>query len=73
MPSYIYDSLNLGPLKKTGVVIELADRSNVYPKRVLDDVLVQVDNLIFWWISTSLTCQKDVQPYRRNCFWEDHS
>ena len=40
MPSYIYDSLNLGPLKKTGVVIELADRSNVYPKGVLDDVLV---------------------------------
>ena len=32
MLSYIYDSLNLGPLKKTGVVIELADRSNVYPK-----------------------------------------
>ncbi|KAL5550890.1 hypothetical protein UlMin_001066 [Ulmus minor] len=47
MPSFIYDSLNLGPLKKTGVVIELADRSNVYPKGVLDDVLVQVDDLIF--------------------------
>ena len=47
MPSYIYDSLNLGPLKKTGVVIELADRSNVYPKGVLDDVLVQVDDFIF--------------------------
>ena len=40
MPSYIYDSLNLGPLKKIGVVIELADHSNVYPNRVLDDVLV---------------------------------
>ncbi|KAL5578566.1 hypothetical protein UlMin_020265 [Ulmus minor] len=47
MPSYIYDSLNLGPLKKTGIVIELADRSNVYPKGVLDDVLVQVNDLIF--------------------------
>ena len=40
MPSYIYDSLNIDPLKKTSVVIELADRSNVYPKGVLDDVLV---------------------------------
>ena len=47
MPSYIYHSLNLGPLKETGVVIELADRSNVYPKRVLNDVLVHVDDLIF--------------------------
>ena len=47
MPSYIYDSLNLGPLKKTGVVKELADHSNVYPKGVLDDVLVQVNDLIF--------------------------
>ena len=39
--------LTLALLKKTGVVIELADRSNVYPKGVLDDVLVQVDDLIF--------------------------
>ena len=34
-------------LKKTGVVIELADHTNVYPKGVFDDVLVHVDDLIF--------------------------
>ncbi|XP_026435992.1 uncharacterized protein LOC113333800 [Papaver somniferum] len=47
MPSSIYESLNLGPLKSTDVVIELADRSNVYPKGVVEDVLVQVNELIF--------------------------
>ncbi|XP_062093915.1 uncharacterized protein LOC133799944 [Humulus lupulus] len=39
----IYASLNLGPLKETGVIIQLADRSNTYPKGVIEDVLVQVN------------------------------
>ncbi|KAD7116941.1 hypothetical protein E3N88_04209 [Mikania micrantha] len=32
---------------KTGVIIHLADRSIVYPKGVLEDVLVQVNELVF--------------------------
>ena len=47
MPSSIYHALNLGPLKDTNVIIQLADRSNVYPEGVLEDILVQVDNLVF--------------------------
>ncbi|XP_044511506.1 uncharacterized protein LOC123229651 [Mangifera indica] len=47
MPSSIYHSLNVGPLKPTGVIIQLADRSNAYPEGVLEDVLVQVNELIF--------------------------
>ncbi|KAM2957607.1 hypothetical protein FF2_024562 [Malus domestica] len=47
MPYSIYSSMNLGELKNDGVIIQLADRSNAYPKGVLEDVLVQVDNLIF--------------------------
>ncbi|XP_038975772.1 uncharacterized protein LOC120106796 [Phoenix dactylifera] len=43
----IYASLKLGPLNKTGVVIQLADRSNAYPKGVVEDVLVQVNDLVF--------------------------
>ncbi|XP_027156215.1 uncharacterized protein LOC113756986, partial [Coffea eugenioides] len=35
------------PLKETGVIIQLADRSNAYPDGVLEDILVQIDNLIF--------------------------
>ncbi|XP_026423252.1 uncharacterized protein LOC113319194 [Papaver somniferum] len=47
MPTSIYDALNLGPLKKTSIVIQLADRSNVYSKGIVEDVLVQVKGLIF--------------------------
>ncbi|KAL0337810.1 UNVERIFIED_CONTAM: hypothetical protein Scaly_2056100 [Sesamum calycinum] len=41
MPLTIFESLHVGPLKETGVVIQLADRSVVYPEGVLEDVLVQ--------------------------------
>ncbi|KAM2322729.1 hypothetical protein ACFXTH_019374 [Malus domestica] len=47
MPYSIYASMNLGELKQDGVIIQLADRSNAYPKGVLEDVLVQVNHLIF--------------------------
>ncbi|KAL0288795.1 UNVERIFIED_CONTAM: hypothetical protein Scaly_2719800 [Sesamum calycinum] len=47
MPLTIFESLHVGPLKETGVVIQLADRSVVYPEGVLEDVLVQVNELVF--------------------------
>ncbi|KAM2097168.1 hypothetical protein COP2_019814 [Malus domestica] len=47
MPYSIYASMNLGELKNDGVIIQLADRSNAYPKGVLEDVLVQVNHLVF--------------------------
>ncbi|XP_068320597.1 uncharacterized protein [Pyrus communis] len=47
MPYSIYASMNLGELKNDGVIIQLVDRSNAYPKGVLEDMLVQVNNLIF--------------------------
>ncbi|KAM1787822.1 hypothetical protein ACFX11_038185 [Malus domestica] len=47
MPYSVYTSMNLGELKHDGVVIQLANRSNAYPKGVLEDVIVQVDHLIF--------------------------
>ncbi|KAM1006077.1 hypothetical protein ACFX2A_002871 [Malus domestica] len=47
MPYSIYASMNLGELKQDGVIIQLADRSNAYPKGVFEDVLVQVNHLIF--------------------------
>ena len=40
MPSSMYVSLNLGVLKQTGIVIQLADGSNAYPRGGLEDVLV---------------------------------
>jgi len=47
MPYSLYISLDMGPLTKTGVMIQLADRSYVYPEGVLEDVLVQVNELVF--------------------------
>ncbi|KAI4316021.1 hypothetical protein L6164_024041 [Bauhinia variegata] len=47
MPASIYHSLNLGSLKETSVVIQLADRSNTYLEGILEDILVQVNKLIF--------------------------
>lgn len=47
MPKSVYDTLNVGPLSKTNVVIQLADRSTAFPMGVLEDVLVQVNELVF--------------------------
>ena len=47
LPSSIYESLALGPLLKTGIIIQLADGSSVHPRGVVEDVLVKVDKLIF--------------------------
>nr|XP_023907539.1 uncharacterized protein LOC112019245 [Quercus suber] len=47
MPYSTYVSLKLGPLNEIGVVIQLANRSIAYPKGVVKDVLVQVNDLVF--------------------------
>ncbi|KAK5824981.1 hypothetical protein PVK06_019780 [Gossypium arboreum] len=47
MPYSIYKLINAGPLKETGVIIQLADRSVVYPEGLLEDVLVKVNELVF--------------------------
>ncbi|XP_031249191.1 uncharacterized protein LOC116107025 [Pistacia vera] len=47
MPLSIYSSLNIGPLKETSVIIQLAGISNVYLEGVVEDVLVQVNGLVF--------------------------
>ncbi|XP_011098876.1 uncharacterized protein LOC105177421 [Sesamum indicum] len=62
MPLTIYESLNVGPLKKTGVVLQLADHSVVYPKGVLEDVLVQVNELVFTADFYVLDMKGDISP-----------
>jgi len=46
MPKHVYDSLSMEPLNKTNIVIQLADRSFVYPLGVIKDVLVKISSLI---------------------------
>ncbi|KAK9714200.1 hypothetical protein RND81_06G079200 [Saponaria officinalis] len=47
LPYSLYQSLKLGPMTETRVVIQLADRTNAYPKGIVEDVLVTVDKLVF--------------------------
>ncbi|RDX87270.1 hypothetical protein CR513_31288, partial [Mucuna pruriens] len=47
IPSSIYKSLNFGDLEPTGMIIQLANRSIVQPLGILEDILVQVNELIF--------------------------
>ncbi|XP_012846939.1 PREDICTED: uncharacterized protein LOC105966909 [Erythranthe guttata] len=46
MPFSTYKSLGLGEIEPTAITLQLADRSLVYPKGVLEDVLVKVDEFI---------------------------
>ena len=46
MPYSVYEALDLGELTETGVTIQLADRSLRYPKGLLEDVLIKVNDLI---------------------------
>ncbi|XP_023748211.1 uncharacterized protein LOC111896453 [Lactuca sativa] len=43
----VFQSLNVGPLEGTRVINQLADRSSVSLRGVLEDVLVQVNQLVF--------------------------
>ena len=47
MPLLIYKVLNLGPLKETRVIIQLADKSSSYQEGVIKDVLIRINELIF--------------------------
>ncbi|XP_027155802.1 uncharacterized protein LOC113771374 [Coffea eugenioides] len=47
MPKSIYASLNLGPLKETGIIIQLTDRTNAYPDGLVEDVLEKFNDLVF--------------------------
>ena len=47
MPVSIFRALNWGPLKDTRVIIQPADRSNVYPEGLVEDILMKVNEFIF--------------------------
>ncbi|PIN11693.1 DNA-directed DNA polymerase [Handroanthus impetiginosus] len=47
MPYSIYRTLGLGKAKPVSITLHLADRSLIYPKGVIEDILVKVDKFIF--------------------------
>ena len=47
LPYSVYLQLNLGELNSTSTTLLFADRSVKVPKRIVEDVLVQVDKFIY--------------------------
>ncbi|XP_050280722.1 uncharacterized protein LOC126721706 [Quercus robur] len=47
LPYSVYEQLDLGELKPTFIILQLADRSVIVPKGVVEDVLVQVEKFYF--------------------------
>ena len=47
LPYSVYKQLGLDKLKPTSIILQLADRSVIIPKVVVEDVLVQVDKFYF--------------------------
>ena len=47
LPYSFYKLLALGELKPTNITLSLADRSSKIPRRIVEDVLVQVNNFYF--------------------------
>src|SRR4051812_15727306 len=47
IPYTLFTKLGIGEAKPTSIALQLADMSKVYPRGVLEDVLVKVDKFIF--------------------------
>ena len=46
LPYTVYETLQLGELQPTSITLQLADRSIKYPRGIIEDVLVQVNDSV---------------------------
>ncbi|KAK5785997.1 hypothetical protein PVK06_040621 [Gossypium arboreum] len=61
MPYKMFKQLGLGEPKPTMMSIQLVDRSNKYPRDIIEDVLVTVDKFIFLVDFVVLDMDEDVE------------
>ncbi|XP_042062029.1 uncharacterized protein LOC121805996 [Salvia splendens] len=47
MPLSVFKQMNIGTLKPTSATLQMADRSVVYPKGIVEDLLIKVGEFIF--------------------------
>ncbi|KAJ9544292.1 hypothetical protein OSB04_023999 [Centaurea solstitialis] len=59
MPLSVFTTLGIGEARPTTISIQLADKSIVWPKGKIEDVLVQVDKFIFLADFIILDCEVD--------------
>ncbi|XP_074301592.1 uncharacterized protein LOC141632993 [Silene latifolia] len=71
LPYHVYESLKLGPLKSTRVVVQFANRSSVHPRGVVEIVMVKVDQLVFSADFYVLDLAQEVNGSQ--FYWVDHS
>ncbi|XP_070662220.1 uncharacterized protein [Malus domestica] len=45
MPFSVFQRLGQGEIKQTSVILQLADRSVAYPRGIIEDLIIKVDNL----------------------------
>ena len=46
MPFSLFEKLGIGDVKPTTISLQLADRSIVYPRGVIEDILIKVKHFI---------------------------
>lgn len=46
MPLSVFEKIRIGDLRNNHVTLQLADRSSIHPKGILEDVFVQVRDFI---------------------------
>ncbi|XP_023741054.1 uncharacterized protein LOC111889145 [Lactuca sativa] len=68
MPYSVYESLNVGPLSETGVIISLAAKWGDFPRGVLEDVLVQTARTKIDVYAGSLTMEFDSETISCNIY-----
>nr|CAN66501.1 hypothetical protein VITISV_004585 [Vitis vinifera] len=47
LPYSVYQQLGLGELKSTSITLSLANRSVKFPRRIIEDVLIKIDNFYY--------------------------
>src|SRR5436190_4430344 len=47
LPYSLFKKLNIGKVKPTKMTLQLADRSIIHPRRIVEDVLIKVDKFIY--------------------------
>ncbi|XP_050125700.1 uncharacterized protein LOC126602938 [Malus sylvestris] len=61
MPFSVFQQLGQGEIKPTSVILQLADRSVAYPRGIIEDLIIKVDNLYLPAYFVVLDMDEDMQ------------
>ena len=61
MPFSVFQRLGQGEIKPTSIILQLADRSVAYPRGIIEDLIIKVDNLYLPADFVVLDMDEDIQ------------